>query len=81
MQIQAVFLRWLTRTLLGACYPGSPFERKSSALRLLGTLLACWQQPVAAGLKVAHMTCLTCLKVADTIARPASSAKVFPYMD
>ncbi len=55
MQIQAVFLRWLTRTLLGACYPGSPFERKSSALRLLGTLLACWQQPVAAGLKVAHM--------------------------
>lgn len=51
MQRQAGFLRWLTRTLLGACYPGSPFERKSTALRLLSVLLACWQQPVAAGLK------------------------------
>jgi hypothetical protein len=51
VQRQAGFLRWLTRTLLGACYPGSPFERKSTALRLLSVLLACWQQPVAAGLK------------------------------
>ncbi|KAK9842206.1 hypothetical protein WJX81_000582 [Elliptochloris bilobata] len=51
MQRQAAFSRWLTRLLLAACYPGSPFERKYLALRLLAVLLACWQQPVATGAK------------------------------
>lgn len=52
VQLQAAFSRWLTRLLLACCYPGAPHMRKALALRLLAVLLACWQQPVAAGARV-----------------------------
>ena len=52
MQRQAAFSRWLTQMLLASCYPGAPHMRKALALRLLAVLLACWQQPVAAGARV-----------------------------